>query len=625
MGVGGERAERVVRLRLGDFGVPGPGVRRLASHADRSRGGRTLVLRRTTAAGFSAVGVTWVSPAGHAEVAVAVRVRRGGGWTAWRPAGEGEPGPARHPTGGQLRDGAELQWWGPADGVEVAVTAVAGPTPRDIAADLIDPGERPADATAGQAEDAGQADAAPERVAGSPYLTPRVRMPAIVRRSAWGANERKMRWPPEYVPYLKAATVHHTATTNRYTARQVPAIVRSIYHFHAVSRGWGDIGYNVLVDRFGRLWEGRTGGLSRPVVGAHSGGFNSYTTGVSFIGDHRARRIPRRSLAAASRFLAWKFSLSPAFDPRGQTSLYGGGYGSRFRPGTTLPVARIHPHRRTNPTTCPGRLGVAALRLLRARTNALLGVWTRPTRLRARPTFWRQRTASWYVLGTSRPVLRGSVTDTPIAADFDGDGTSDLTTWTPATGRWLVRYSLSRSRGSIYLGGRGHRAVPADTDGDGRVEPMTWDPTTGYWYRRGFSPVRWGTRAGDVPVPADYDGDGRADLAVWRPATGEWHIRGVGVVTLGDPEHVPVPADYDGDGRVEPATWSPATHEFLIRGRPAQRFGSHGQVALPGQYDGDASAELAVWGVVNGRGRWSIKDVGTLTVGTQGDQPIPAS
>jgi hypothetical protein len=73
--------------------------------------------------------------------------------------------------------------------------------------------------------------------------------------------------------------------SNGYAADDVPAIMRSIYRYHAVSRGWGDIGYNVIADKFGRLWEGRYGGLASTVIGAHAGGFNTGTFGVSMLGN----------------------------------------------------------------------------------------------------------------------------------------------------------------------------------------------------------------------------------------------------------------------------------------------------------------------------------------------------
>ncbi len=62
--------------------------------------------------------------------------------------------------------------------------------------------------------------------------------------------------------------------------------MRGIYQYHAVNLGWCDIGYNVLVDKFGTIYEGRYGGLDKAVQGAHVGGFNSNTWGISMIGNY---------------------------------------------------------------------------------------------------------------------------------------------------------------------------------------------------------------------------------------------------------------------------------------------------------------------------------------------------
>ncbi|MEK8227997.1 hypothetical protein NKG05_20780 [Oerskovia sp. M15] len=71
---------------------------------------------------------------------------------------------------------------------------------------------------------------------------------------------------------MKGAVVHHTAGNNGYASSDVPTIIRGIYSYHVLSRGWPDIGYNFLVDRFGRIWEGRAGGIDRAIVGAHAAG-----------------------------------------------------------------------------------------------------------------------------------------------------------------------------------------------------------------------------------------------------------------------------------------------------------------------------------------------------------------
>ena len=98
---------------------------------------------------------------------------------------------------------------------------------------------------------------------------------------------------------VKTGFIHHTVNANNYTAEQVPALLRGIYAYHTQSRGWRDIGYNFLVDRFGRIWEGRWGGVNRAVVGAHTLGYNEVSFAMSAIGNFdiaaaaagRARRL----------------------------------------------------------------------------------------------------------------------------------------------------------------------------------------------------------------------------------------------------------------------------------------------------------------------------------------------
>ena len=89
--------------------------------------------------------------------------------------------------------------------------------------------------------------------------------------------------------------MHHTVNANDYTEAQVPALLRSIYALpREVAAGWSDIGYNFLVDRFGRIWEGRYGGIDRPVVGAHTLNYNDDAFAMSAIGNFDTARRPTR-------------------------------------------------------------------------------------------------------------------------------------------------------------------------------------------------------------------------------------------------------------------------------------------------------------------------------------------
>jgi hypothetical protein len=614
----------VTRIAMGSFAAPAPGVT-ASGTGDQAR---TLSLVRVSTARFSAVGVTWVDDDKEAsgEVTVAVRGRvPGGDWSAWQVVGPAE----RDAAGEGTRAGSELVWLGQSDGIELVMTVQNRRSPMDIAVDLIDPLDLPGDSAIGEPPPSEPNPLAPlgarTRKANSTPGAGRVAMPAIVRRTSWGAPEYQPNFRPLYAKQLKAIAWHHTATSNTYSPADVPKLLRSIYHYQTRSLGWSDLGYHVLVDRFGRLWEGRSGGLTRPVVGAHTGGFNTGTAGIAVIGDHRSVPVSTAAVDAAARYAAWRFSLGPAVDPRGSVTLTGGGSTSRFPPGTTISVPRVYPHRHTSPTECPGARGMEALPPIRTRSAALLGSWGLAGTVRARLATWRPSDGKLRVHGTADPLFTGQPGDVPVPADYDGDAVTDVGVWHPATGTWKIRLSTDGAAREVQWGAPGDRPVPADFNGDGKAELTVFRPGIGTWFIYGTGAVQYGV-PGDRPVPADYDGDGRADLAVWRPSNGTWYMNGIGTFRLGESWHIPVPADYDGDGTADPASWSPVSFKWFVRGRAPVRFGDLGDTPVPAQYDGDGRADPAVFHVHSGgNGSWRIHNIASYDTGAAGDIPLALS
>ena len=180
-------------------------------------------------------------------------------------------------------------------------------------------------------------------------------MPKVVTRAGWGADESKRCQQPTYDDGIKAMTLHHTAGTNNYTRAQAAAQVRGAYEYHAQNLGWCDIGYNVLVDKFGTIYEGRYGGLDKAVQGAHVGGFNSNNWGISMIGNYETAEPSREMLNSVAEIAGWKAAIS-GIDPMGKASLYSGGFnGSKFPAGTTATVPAFAGHNDFHYTACPGQ------------------------------------------------------------------------------------------------------------------------------------------------------------------------------------------------------------------------------------------------------------------------------
>ena len=180
----------------------------------------------------------------------------------------------------------------------------------------------------------------------------RATQPAIIRRSEWGADESIVRASPYYASAVRFAVVHHTAGTNSYSASESAAIVRGIERYHVLANGWNDIGYNFLVDKYGQVFEGRAGGITKNVVGAHAEGFNTGSTGVAVLGNYESQKISAAARAALVKLLAWRLDVAHV-NPLGRLTWTSGG-NPKYPAGTKVSLRAISGHRDTGPTSCPG-------------------------------------------------------------------------------------------------------------------------------------------------------------------------------------------------------------------------------------------------------------------------------
>lgn len=302
------------------------------------------------------VGVTFDLPSGHAhddDAHGAVRFLRDGAWGPWRPL---------------IEDGAQASGeWGSAliaaddaDAYQIRGLPEEARRPRAVAINTTD--GRPV--TVGSVR-SGSAAA----------------IPNCLSRADWGADE-SLRfddegnevWPPEFFD-AQVMTVHHTATQN--DDPDPAATVRAIYRYHAVDRGWGDIGYQYLIDEQGRTYEGRWSGSAssscvteggdgrdfahettadeaRMVTAAHTGGYNSGNLGVALLGEFTTHPVtggePKPTAVDALEGVLAELSTRHGIDPEAVVT-YRNPHPSS---DATKTVHTISGHRDWVATECPG-------------------------------------------------------------------------------------------------------------------------------------------------------------------------------------------------------------------------------------------------------------------------------
>jgi hypothetical protein len=484
-------------------------------------------LPRTGTKLFSMLGVSWDAAEKQFDGTAQVRTRNAdtGTWSAWQDL-EFHLSPPEDPTAA-MRGASEPLWVGPSDGVEVQVVREDGTTeaiPKGMQVNMIDPGvvttaetrsvdvqfepvafgatnedgespsptvpgptdpptqpaeetTPPAEATTPPADGSPTPTAEPSTPSEEPSETEppvvkptappsTVTRPPIISRAQWGADESTVEDPADYIEKVEAVFVHHTVGSNSYSCAESSALVRGVMAYHIGTNGWNDLGYNFLVDKCGQIFEGRGGGADLPVLGAHTYGFNTYSTGIAFLGDFEgvdgkpAARPTRAALESAARIAAWKLGQYGG-NPTGKVTLKAGGDTGVWKKDEPANLDVISGHRDGYATACPG--------------EALYNKLGEIRRIAASP-------------------LRNAAVPT---ADFNRDGVTDLVAGIPRA---------SSGKGSVVV-------VPGSTDGpDGPLRKVISQSSAG---------VAGASEAGDnwgaASAWGDVDGDGHADLVVGAP------------------------------------------------------------------------------------------------------------
>lgn len=170
-------------------------------------------------------------------------------------------------------------------------------------------------------------------------------------------------WPVYHNQVMKTMVVHHTAeiVKNRSKTKTAKEIMRAMYYYHTVTKGWGDIGYNYVIDQAGNIYEGKTGGpLS---VGAHTAYHNVGTLGVALMGNFQYEEPTDVQMSVLALLLA-DHAERFGIDPEGSEKFLG------------ITSDNITGHRylarQGHGTACPGLNMVKRLPELRKKTAQFL-------------------------------------------------------------------------------------------------------------------------------------------------------------------------------------------------------------------------------------------------------------
>jgi len=95
-------------------------------------------------------------------------------------------------------------------------------------------------------------------------------------------------WPLKYRDPNKII-IHHAGSLSGYipkTQAKAKTFLQNIHYYHAkiVNGGWGDIGYNYIIDSWGNIYHGRLG--SNGVIGGHTYSQNDGSIGILLLGSY---------------------------------------------------------------------------------------------------------------------------------------------------------------------------------------------------------------------------------------------------------------------------------------------------------------------------------------------------
>jgi hypothetical protein len=170
------------------------------------------------------------------------------------------------------------------------------------------------------------------------------RQVTVLSRSQW-TNSQPIIAQTNPMVRIESITVHHDGMSPVSIRTQSDAAdrIEMIRTSHVDHRGWADIGYHLVVDPQGRVWQARPINLQ----GAHVKDYNPRNLGVLVLGNFEIQHPTPAAKQTLDRLLAHQSKTH------------------------RVPINRIRTHREWASTACPGRNLQAHMNSARASSGSL--------------------------------------------------------------------------------------------------------------------------------------------------------------------------------------------------------------------------------------------------------------
>ena len=533
----------------------------------------------------SVVGVSWKVTSEKVAVDVRTKQNDNDEWSPWQEAslelaaeGYFEEGKTE-----DLRDGTVPLIYSNVAWVQARVVTESGVLPKETELSTFIAGEKPDPVS--EAESASELETSfypltprpttrnslvsaadtssikPQVASFSPVKTSNIIAPKpnINLRSSWKAASPK---PTLSQATVKGITIHHTAGSNSYAKAEVPGIIRGIQSYHMGTRGWDDIGYNFLIDKYGGIWEGRAGGIEKATQGAHASSFNQHTSGFSVLGNYDNVQLPTAARDSVIKLAAWKLAIHGVRADGTMNVL-----NVKTNKYQNFPTIVGHKDVPDASTACPGRYFYPLLSSIRTQASSLQKMVATP--LPPAPKFppaspqpqAKKQFADYhspYVVAASGALSATVISQEHFGAPFrvaDGfknvsaassgpslkkGGFEDILVRVKGSGETVVKHLSKRGQisGSTSYGynwsANDEVLLAGDWDSDGNADVIAIDQSSGVaWLHPGNGSGGFGTRVqinqgwnslSSVISVSDLTGDGFRDIVALHNPTGEIRI-----------------------------------------------------------------------------------------------------